>query len=520
MIAIGMLVGYLVNGPPQRPLVSHVVADTSSAAPSADSVQTGTTAARQPRHRRPLPQGLPPDPSAAAAAPPPAAAARAAPDPSAAAAQMPTAEVREAQGRLRAMGFNPGPADGIVGPLTENAAKQYQRARGLEVTGSVDRNLLAQLRQETRRRGAILATAMRATPRPPIGARETISTIFSTTSIGCSGADWRDAIAGCREWRRRRAGERRSPRESEPSQQAVTNSRGAAGRCQHPSRTMKRNNTVATTHMAADNHVNRLLGLLSSRDYRRLQPHLRRVPLGYRQSLYRAHKRLGFVYFIESGVGSLVNTMANGQAAEVGTIGNEGVVGLPLLLGDDRAPTSVYVQVPGAGLRMTAARFSTELARSASMRAVMLRYAHALFNQVAQSAACNHFHSLQQRCCRWMLMTHDRMQSDEFLLTQEFLAMMLGVQRTGVSAAAGGLQRAGLIRYQPRHRHHPRPPRPASSARASATAFPSASSIVCSAIRPAARPGPASGGPACLIPVCCCSGITIYSAAFWKKRGF
>ncbi|GEP60982.1 Crp/Fnr family transcriptional regulator [Reyranella soli] len=204
---------------------------------------------------------------------------------------------------------------------------------------------------------------------------------------------------------------------------------------------------MATTHMAADAQVNRLLGLLSSSDYRRLQPHLQRVPLGYRQSLYRARQRLGFVYFIETGVGSLVNTMVNGQAAEVGTIGNEGVVGLPLLLGDDRAPTSVYVQVPGAGLRMTAARFSAELARSASMRLVMLRYAHALFNQVAQSAACNHFHTLEQRCCRWMLMTHDRMQSGEFLLTQEFLAMMLGVQRTGVSAAAGTLQRAGLIRY-------------------------------------------------------------------------
>jgi len=193
--------------------------------------------------------------------------------------------------------------------------------------------------------------------------------------------------------------------------------------------------------------ANRLLGLLSSRDYQRLLPHLRRVPLDYRQSLYRARARLGFVYFIETGVGSLVNTMADGRAAEVGTIGNEGMVGLPLLLGDDRAPTSVYVQVPGVGLRMTAARFRAELARSASLQAVMLRYAHALFNQVAQSAACNHFHSLQQRCCRWILMTYDRMQSDEFLLTQEFLAMMLGVQRTGVSAAAGALQRKGLIRY-------------------------------------------------------------------------
>jgi CRP-like cAMP-binding protein len=194
--------------------------------------------------------------------------------------------------------------------------------------------------------------------------------------------------------------------------------------------------------------ANRLLGLLPAKDYRRLHRHLQRIPLTYRQSLYRARQPLGFVYFIETGVGSLVNTMANGEAAEVGTIGNEGMVGLPLLLGDDRAPTSVYVQVPGAGLRMTAAQFHRELARSASMQTVMLRYAHALFNQVAQSAACNHFHSLQQRCCRWMLMTHDRMKSDEFLLTQEFLAMMLGVQRTGVSAAATALRRAGLIRYR------------------------------------------------------------------------
>jgi CRP-like cAMP-binding protein len=211
--------------------------------------------------------------------------------------------------------------------------------------------------------------------------------------------------------------------------------------------TKKGSKAVATRRKAPDAHLNRLLGLLSSRDYERLRPHLHRVPLAYRQSLYRVRQRLGFVYFIESGVGSLVNTMANGAAAEVGTIGNEGMVGLPLLLGDDRAPTSVYVQVPGMGLRMTAARFSAELAHSASMRTVMLRYAHALFNQVAQSAACNHFHTLQQRCCRWMLMTHDRMQSDEFLLTQEFLAMMLGVQRTGVSLAAGALQRAGLIHY-------------------------------------------------------------------------
>jgi CRP-like cAMP-binding protein len=210
----------------------------------------------------------------------------------------------------------------------------------------------------------------------------------------------------------------------------------------------EKSSEVVASRKAADPRANRLLGLLSPRDYKRLRPHLQCVALDYRRSLYRAHRPVEFVYFIETGVGSLVNTMANGEAAEVGTIGNEGMVGLPLLFGDDRAPTSVYVQVPGAGLRMKATLFKKELARSASMRTVMLRYAHAFFNQVAQSAACNQFHSIQQRCCRWMLMTHDRMHSDEFLLTQEFLAMMLGVQRTGVTAAAGALQRAGLIRYR------------------------------------------------------------------------
>lgn len=193
--------------------------------------------------------------------------------------------------------------------------------------------------------------------------------------------------------------------------------------------------------------ANRLLALLRSADYNRLQPHLEPVALDYRQSLYRANKPIEAVYFIESGVGSLVNTMTDGRAAEVGTVGNEGLAGLPLVFGDERAPTSLYVQVPGAGLRMTAKAFRRELSQSPSMQAVFLRYAHAFFNQVAQSAACNHFHKLEQRCCRWLLMTQDRMPGNEFLLTQEFLAMMLGVQRTGVTAAAGALQRAGLITY-------------------------------------------------------------------------
>ena len=197
-----------------------------------------------------------------------------------------------------------------------------------------------------------------------------------------------------------------------------------------------------------DAPANRLLALLPREDYARLRPHLEPITLKYRQSLYRANSPIPFAYFIETGVGSLVNTMANGDASEVGTIGNEGVVGLPLVLEDEQAPTAVYIQVPGTGFRIAASQFCNELARSASMRTVMHHYAHAFFNQVAQSAACNQFHSLEQRCARWLLMTHDRMASNEFMLTQEFLAMMLGVQRTGVTAAAGALQRSGLIQYK------------------------------------------------------------------------
>jgi CRP-like cAMP-binding protein len=105
------------------------------------------------------------------------------------------------------------------------------------------------------------------------------------------------------------------------------------------------------------------------------------------------------------------------------------------------------MQVAGSGLRMKADVFREEMERNSAFRTVMLRYAHAFFNLVAQSAACNTFHSLEQRCCRWLLMTHDRMQCDEFQLTQEFLAMMLGVRRSGVTVAAGALQRHGLIHY-------------------------------------------------------------------------
>jgi len=196
---------------------------------------------------------------------------------------------------------------------------------------------------------------------------------------------------------------------------------------------------------------NRLLASLPQADYELLQSHLEPVCLTFKRSLYQAGKPIEFVYFFETGVGSLVSRMRNGDVSEIGTIGNEGVVGLPVVFGDKQAPTSIYVQVPGRGVRIKASLFRVALEQSLPMRTVMLLYAHAFFNQVAQSAACAHHHLLEQRCCRWLLMTHERMDSDEFLLTQEFLAMMLGVRRAGVTAVASALQRAGLIRYTRGH---------------------------------------------------------------------
>jgi CRP-like cAMP-binding protein len=197
--------------------------------------------------------------------------------------------------------------------------------------------------------------------------------------------------------------------------------------------------------------TNRLLSLLSDDDYERLRPHLVRVAFDYRKSLYEASRPIEHVFFPIDGVASLVITTADGASAEVGTIGSEGVVGLPVCLGEREATSSVYVQVPGTALGMDARSFRCELERSPTLGPVMLRYAHAFFNQVAQSAACAHLHRVEQRCCRWLLMTRDRMPTDDFLLTHEFLGMMLGVRRTTVSDVMGKLQKAGLIRYRRGH---------------------------------------------------------------------
>jgi CRP-like cAMP-binding protein len=200
-----------------------------------------------------------------------------------------------------------------------------------------------------------------------------------------------------------------------------------------------------------DRRTNRLLSLLSDQDYERLRPHLSHVSFEYKKSLYEAMRPIEQVYFPIDGVASLVITTSEGSSAEVGTIGNEGIVGLPVCLGDHDAPSSVYVQVPGTALRMDAHLFRGELDANPTLNLIMLRYAHAFFNQVAQSAACAHLHKAEKRCCRWLLMTRDRMPSGDFLLTQEFLGMMLGVRRTTVTDVMGALQKEGLLRYRRGH---------------------------------------------------------------------
>jgi len=197
--------------------------------------------------------------------------------------------------------------------------------------------------------------------------------------------------------------------------------------------------------------TNRLLSLLSDHDYERLRPHLSLVELEYKRDLCEASRPIEYVYFPVNGVASLVITTSDGASAEVGTIGNEGFVGLPICLGDRVAPSSIYVQVPGTALQMEAGLFRDELKKNRAVNLVMLRYAHAFFNQVAQSAACAHLHRVEQRCCRWLSMTRDRMPFDDFLLTQEFLGMMLGVRRTTVTDVMGSLQKAGLVRYRRGH---------------------------------------------------------------------
>jgi CRP-like cAMP-binding protein len=192
---------------------------------------------------------------------------------------------------------------------------------------------------------------------------------------------------------------------------------------------------------------NRLLAALPPDDLARLWPQLQPVELVFRETLHAPEELVTAVHFPESGYISRLAPLEDGDSAEVGLIGPEGMTGLALLLGGDRDNFETMVQVPGTALRIEAGAFREALNDIPNLRTVLNRYALAHFEQVARTAACNGRHQIEERLVRWLLMSHDRVEGDEFPMTHEFLSMMLGVRRAGVTVAAGVLQKAGLIHY-------------------------------------------------------------------------
>lgn len=192
---------------------------------------------------------------------------------------------------------------------------------------------------------------------------------------------------------------------------------------------------------------NRLLDALPDEEFERLRPDLEPASLGLNDVLIEPNEPIGHVWFPVDSMCSVVATMADGQQVEVGTIGNEGMVGLPVFLGRNSVPLSTFCQVPGEAVKMRSEALRTEVKPGDKLHNLLQRFTEATFIFASQSSACNRLHSVEQRASRWLLHTHDRLGSDEFLLTQEFLAQMLGVRRASVSKVASELQREGLVSY-------------------------------------------------------------------------
>lgn len=190
---------------------------------------------------------------------------------------------------------------------------------------------------------------------------------------------------------------------------------------------------------------NRILSAAPAAEYERLLPHLEDVELRQGGVLYEPGEHLSHAYFPYSGTVSVLAQMRNGDQAEVGVVGREGMLGLPLMLGTDTIPLRAIAQVPGGALRVRAAVFKEEVGRCGGMYRLLLRYAQAFYVATAQTAACNRLHTMDGRLARWLLTTSDRAQSDKLELTHEFLAMMLGVRRAGVTEAVGAMRAEGLV---------------------------------------------------------------------------
>lgn len=195
-------------------------------------------------------------------------------------------------------------------------------------------------------------------------------------------------------------------------------------------------------------HQNHLLNALPTSDFERLAPHLELIPLRLGDVLYEPGVRLRHVYFPTTSIVSLLYVMEDGASAEIAVVGNEGILGISLFMGGETTPSRAVVQSAGHGYRLKAQLLKDEFGRFGPLMHLLLRYTQALITQMAQTAVCNRHHSVDQQLCRWLLLSLDRLSSNELSMTQELIANMLGVRREGVTEAAGKLQDAGLIRYR------------------------------------------------------------------------
>ncbi len=205
---------------------------------------------------------------------------------------------------------------------------------------------------------------------------------------------------------------------------------------------------MSSHHSPNQNH---LLAALPTEEFERLAAHLELVQMALGESIYEPSGQLQHAYFPTSSIVSLHYVMASGEATESAGVGNEGVGGISLFMGGNTTPSSAVVQTAGHAYRLKSRLLKQEFDRAGLMQRLLLRYTQALITQIAQTAACNRHHSIEQRLCRWLLLTIDRVHSRELIMTQELVASMLGVRREGITEAAGNLQRAGFIRYRRGH---------------------------------------------------------------------
>ena len=196
---------------------------------------------------------------------------------------------------------------------------------------------------------------------------------------------------------------------------------------------------------------NHLLDSLPQEQWQRWEPLLEKVELTLGRVLYESGSKLGHVYFPTTAIVSLLYVMENGASAEIAVVGNEGIVGVSLFMGGETTPSRAVVQSAGSGYRLGAEHMKAEFNLAGPVLHLLLRYTQALLTQMAQTAVCNRHHSLDQQLCRWLLLSLDRLQGDELVMTQELIANMLGVRREGVTESALKLQRAGLISYSRGH---------------------------------------------------------------------